>query len=64
MAVAAEARPEVRAAFMIPPARCSPRGLTWSGGPSPPCPYRHWIAFREADAEQYFGRDELPIELV
>jgi WD40 repeat protein len=63
MAVAAERRPDVRAAYLIP------AGLLVEAWPLldreaiPPCPYRGLFAFREQDASLFFGREELAEQL-
>jgi WD40 repeat protein len=59
IAVAAEARPDLRAAYL------APTGLILAAWPAlgaqalPPCPYRGLFAFREQDAPLFFGREEL-----
>jgi WD40 repeat protein len=58
MAVAAEARLEVRAAYLIP---ADLLVRAWPGiadQAQPPCPYRGLFAFREQDAPLFFGRQE------
>jgi WD40 repeat protein len=64
MAVAAEARPEVRAAFMIPAGTLIAAWPELERQTLPPCPYRGLYAFREQDAELFFGREELTDQLV
>jgi WD40 repeat protein len=64
MAVAAEARPEVRGAYLTPAdvlIKTWPQLETHS---LPPCPYRGLFAFRELDADLFFGREELTVQLV
>jgi hypothetical protein len=62
--VAAERRPEVRTAYLIP------AGVLVAAWPAltpwtiPPCPYRGLSAFREQDAALFFGREELSDQLV
>jgi WD40 repeat protein len=64
MAVAAEARPEARAAFMIPAATLIAAWPDLARQPPPPCPYRGLEAFREEDTGLFFGRDELTGQLI
>jgi WD40 repeat protein len=64
MAVAAEARPEVRAAFMIPAHALIAAWPDLERQTLPPCPYRGLHAFREQDADVFFGRTELTDQLV
>jgi WD40 repeat protein len=64
MAVAAEASPEVRAAFMIPAEALIAAWPELERQTLPPCPYRGLYAFREQDADLFFGREELTGQLV
>jgi WD40 repeat protein len=64
MAVAAEARPEVHASYLIP---ASTLVRAWPGiadQARPPCPYRGLFAFREQDAALFFGREETSDQLL
>jgi len=64
MAVAAEARPEVRASYLIPAGSLV---RAWPGiadQARPPCPYRGLLAFRERDAALFFGREETSDQLL
>jgi WD40 repeat protein len=64
MAVAAEARDQVRAGYLTPAEaliRAWPELATQA---LPPCPYRGLFAFREQDAALFFGREELIDRLV
>jgi KaiC/GvpD/RAD55 family RecA-like ATPase len=64
MAVAAETRPSVRAAYLIP---ADTLVTAWPGLATdtlPACPYRGLFAFREQDAQFFFGRDDLTEQLV
>jgi WD40 repeat protein len=58
MAVAAEARPEVRAAYLIPTSTLVDAWPGIADQARPPCPYRGLFAFREQDAALFFGREE------
>jgi WD40 repeat protein len=64
MAVAAEAHPEVRAAFMIPANVLITAWPDLERQTLPPSPYRGLYAFREEDHELFFGREELESQLV
>jgi WD40 repeat protein len=64
MAVAAEARPDVRAAFMIPADVLIAAWPDLERQTLPPCPYRGLYAFREQDADLFFGRKDLTDQLV
>jgi WD40 repeat protein len=64
MAVAAEAEPEVRAAFMIPAGVLTAAWPDLERQTLPPCPYRGLYAFREEDHEVFFGREDLENQLV
>jgi WD40 repeat protein len=64
MAVAAEARPEARAAFMIPAETLLAAWPDLAHQLPPPCPYRGLEAFREEDKDLFFGRDDLVGQLV
>ena len=64
MAVAAEARPKVRASYLIPAGSLV---RAWPGiadQARPPCPYRGLLAFRERDAALFFGREETSDQLL
>ena len=64
MTVAAESRPEVKAAFIIPAdvlVKAWPELGEWT---SPPCPYRGLFAFREQDAPLFFGREAFVHRLI
>jgi WD40 repeat protein len=64
MAVAAEARDEIRAGYLTPAEaliRAWPELATQA---LPPCPYRGLFAFREQDAALFFGREDLTDRLV
>jgi WD40 repeat protein len=58
MAVAAESRTEVRAAFLITAGTIVRAWPSIADQARPPCPYRGLSAFREQDAGLFFGRDE------
>jgi WD40 repeat protein len=58
MAVAAEARPEVHAAYLIPADTLIGAWPDIADQARPPCPYRGLFAFRERDAALFFGREE------
>jgi Trypsin-like peptidase domain len=58
MAVAAEAPPEVRAAYLIPTSALVGAWPGLADQARPPCPYRGLFAFRERDAALFFGREE------
>ena len=63
MAVATETRPSVRAAYLIP---ADTLVTSWPGLSTdtlPACPYRGLFAFREQDAQFFFGRGELTAQL-
>ncbi|HEX8928758.1 MAG TPA: serine protease, partial [Actinomycetota bacterium] len=64
MAVAAEAQPEARAAFMIPADVLTAAWPALERQTLPPCPYRGLYAFREEDHELFFGREDLERQLV
>jgi WD40 repeat protein len=59
MTVAAELRPEVRAAYLIPSNVLVDSWPVLANQAIPPCPYRGLFAFREQDASLFFGREEL-----
>jgi WD40 repeat protein len=64
MIVAAEQRPEIKAAFIIP---ADVLVKTWPALEErtiPPCPYRGLFAFREQDAPFFFGREAFTKQLV
>ncbi len=58
MAVAVEARTEVRAAYLIPVSTLIRAWPSIADQARPPCPYRGLSAFREQDAGLFFGREE------
>ncbi|MFQ5793664.1 MAG: trypsin-like peptidase domain-containing protein [Candidatus Bipolaricaulia bacterium] len=64
MAVAAEGRPEVKAAFIIPTDMLVDAWPTLDKRTIPPCPYRGLFAFREQDAPFFFGREVFTERLV
>jgi WD40 repeat protein len=64
MAVTAEARPEVRGAYLTPVAVLIKAWPALQTQALPPCPYRGLFAFREQDAKLFFGREELSDRLV
>ena len=64
MAVAAEARPEVRASYLIPAGSLVRAWPGIAGQARPPCPYRGLLAFRERDAALFFGREETSDQLL
>jgi energy-coupling factor transporter ATP-binding protein EcfA2 len=57
MTVAAESRPEIKAAFIIPVDVLVKAWPELGERTSPPCPYRGLFAFREQDAPLFFGRE-------
>ncbi len=63
MAVAAEGRPEVKAAFIIPANVLVKAWPSLGERAIPPCPYRGLFAFREQDAPVFFGRETLTEKL-
>lgn len=62
--VAAEVRPEVRAAYLIPSSILVGIWPILAAQSIPPCPYRGLMAFREQDAKFFFGREKLTEQLV
>jgi hypothetical protein len=64
MAVAAEARPEVKAAFILPVDVLVKAWPALNERTIPPCPYRGLFAFREQDAPFFFGRQAFADRLV
>jgi hypothetical protein len=64
MAVAAEARPEVHAAYLIPAGTLVRAWPAIADQALPPCPYRGLSAFRERDAGLFFGREETSEQLL
>jgi hypothetical protein len=64
MTVAAERRPELRSAFLIPAGVLVDAWPLLETQAVPPCPYRGLLAFREQDANRYFGREDLVDRLV
>lgn len=64
MAVAAETRGDLRAAYLIPTAALSRAWPPLVAVTRPPCPYRGLAAFREQDEALFFGRAELTAQLV
>ena len=64
MVVTAEARPEVRGAYLTPVAVLTNAWPALQTQAVPPCPYRGLFAFREQDAKLFFGREELSDRLV
>jgi WD40 repeat protein len=64
MTVAADARPDLRAAFLIP---ATVLIQAWPGlreRTLPPCPYRGLYPFRPSDTELFFGREDVTDRLV
>jgi WD40 repeat protein len=60
MAVAADARPDVRVAYLLPTETLVASWVeTLKDQTTSPCPYRGLFAFREQDAAMFFGREEL-----
>jgi WD40 repeat protein len=59
MTVAADARTDLRAAYLIPAATLVEAWPSLSRRTLPPCPYRGLYPFRAQDAAQFFGREEL-----
>jgi WD40 repeat protein len=57
-------RPEVRAAFIIPTGLLAKAWPQLSQLAIPPCPYRGLFAFREEDAQFFFGRETFASQLV
>ncbi len=64
MTVAAESRPEIKAAFIIPADVLVKAWPELGERTSPPCPYRGLFAFREQDAPLFFGREAFVQRLV
>lgn len=64
MTVVAEKRAEVRAAFVIPISCILELLPELAQQTIPPCPYRGLFAFREKDAEFFFGREMYTEKLV
>jgi WD40 repeat protein len=64
MAVAAEARDEVRAGYLTPAEALIHAWPELAAQALPPCPYRGLFAFREQDTALFFGREELTDRLV
>ena len=62
--VAAERRPEVRAAYLIPAGVLVEAWPALANRAIPPCPYRGLSTFREQDAPVFFGREELTDRLM
>jgi WD40 repeat protein len=62
--VAAERRPDVRAAYLIPAGVLVEAWPALANRAIPPCPYRGLSTFREQDAPVFFGREELTDRLV
>lgn len=60
MAVASDARPDVRVAYLIPTdTLVESWAATLSDHTMPPCPYRGLFAFREQDATLFLGREKV-----
>ena len=57
-------RPEVRAAFIIPTGLLAKAWPQLGQRAIPPCPYRGLFAFREEDAQFFFGRETFAPQLV
>ena len=57
-------RPEVRAAFIIPTTQLINACPELAEQAIPPCPYRGLFAFREQDAQYFFGREAFTQQLV
>jgi WD40 repeat protein len=64
MTVAAERRPELRSAFLIPAGMLVDAWPLLATQATPPSPYRGMLAFREQDANRFFGREDLVDQLV
>ncbi len=64
MAVAAERRPDVRVAYLIPTGTLVETWPDLADQMLPPCPYLGLLAFQEQDATRFFGRAELAAKLV
>lgn len=63
IAVAAEARPLVRTAYLIPSGTLVELWPELGSRALPPCPYRGLATFREQDAHLFYGREELAAQL-
>ncbi|MFC4071732.1 nSTAND1 domain-containing NTPase [Actinoplanes subglobosus] len=63
MAVAAEVDGDLRAAYMIPAAALAEAWPDLGEMGRAPCPYRGLAAFREQDADVYFGREDRTAQL-
>ena len=63
MAVAADTRANVKAAFIIPANVLVTAWPILGERAIPPCPYRGLFAFREQDAPFFFGRDDFTVRL-
>jgi WD40 repeat protein len=64
MAVAAEVDGDLRAAYMIPTAALADAWPELGEVEGSPCPYRGLAAFREQDADVFFGREDRTAQLV
>ncbi|MGH3755109.1 MAG: serine protease [Pseudonocardiaceae bacterium] len=64
MTVAADARSDRRAAYLIPTAELIRAWPALTGRTVPPCPYRGLHHFREQDVSVFYGRPELTGRLV
>ena len=64
MAVAAEGRPEIKAAFMLPAGLLIETWPVLGMWAIPPCPYRGLLAFNEQDAPLFFGREVFTERLI
>jgi hypothetical protein len=59
MTVAADARSDLRAAYLIPTEELIRAWPPLAGRTVPPCPYRGLYPFRERDVSVFYGRQEL-----
>jgi tetratricopeptide (TPR) repeat protein len=64
MAVAAEGRSDLKAAFIIPTDVLVTAWPVMKERVIPPCPYRGLFAFREQDSEFFYGREKFIDQLV
>jgi hypothetical protein len=64
MAVTADGRSDVKAAFILPTSTLVKAWPALAHQAIPPCPYRGLFAFREQDGPFFFGRDEFVAQLV
>ena len=64
MTVAADARPDLRAAFLIPSTTILRACPALADRTLPPCPYRGLYPFRPSDTELFFGREDVTDRLV